>query len=350
MAYERFLRPVLFKTDPECVHQATLQMLAMAGAWTPLSAILRRLYCGEYASLQVNLWGLTFPNPIGLAAGYDKDGQGMHGLACLGFGHLELGTVTPLPQVGNPRPRIIRLPEDRAVVNRMGFPNRGGDALRTRLNMGVPKKLILGVNIGKGLETPLEGAAEDYLRLMEDFYPLADYLAVNVSSPNTVGLRRLQAREALDDLLRQLADRRSKLRDQYQKDVPLIIKLAPDLQNDELKDAVEVVLKWGIDGVIATNTTISREGLRSWSSEEAGGLSGAPLKARSTEIIRLIHTFTDGNLPIIGVGGVFNLADVLEKIDAGASLVQLYTGLVYRGPGLVREILQGLRRRNAQPL
>ncbi len=347
MAYERFLRPVLFKTDPEWVHQATLRMLSMAGAWTPLSAILKRLYCVDDASLQVDLWGLTFPNPIGLAAGYDKDGRGMHGLACLGFGHLELGTVTPLPQDGNPRPRIFRLQEDKAVVNRMGFPNRGGDALRTRLQLGVPKGVILGVNIGKGLETPLESAAEDYLSLMEDFYSLADYLAVNVSSPNTVGLRRLQAREALDNLLRQLAGLRSKLQDQYQKGVPILIKLAPDLQNDELKDAVEVVLKWGIDGVIATNTTISREGLRSRNSEEAGGLSGAPLKARSTEIICLIHKFTDGNLPIVGVGGVFDLADVLEKIDAGASLVQLYTGLVYRGPGLVREILEGLRRRNA---
>ncbi len=347
MAYERFLRPVLFKIGPEWIHQATLQMLAMAGAWKPLRAILRRIYCVDDASLQVNLWGLTFPNPIGMAAGYDKDGRGMHGLACLGFGHLELGTVTPLPQVGNPRPRIFRLPEDRAVVNRMGFPNRGGGALRTRLNMGVPAGVILGINIGKGLETPLEGAAEDYLGLMEDFYPLADYLAVNVSSPNTVGLRRLQARDALDDLLHQLAERRSKMRDQYKKDVPILIKIAPDLQNDELKDAVEVVLKWGMDGVIATNTTISRERLRSRKSEEAGGLSGAPLKARSTEIIGLIHKFTDGNLPIIGVGGVFDLADVREKMDAGASLVQLYTGLVYRGPGLVREILEGLRRRTA---
>lgn len=347
MAYERFLRPILFKTDPEWVHQTTLQMLAMAGAWTPLRAILRRHYCVNDASLQVNIWGLTFPNPIGLAAGYDKDAQGMRGLACLGFGHLEVGTVTPLPQDGNPRPRIFRLPEDQAVVNRMGFPNRGGEALRTRLQLEVPKGVMLGVNIGKGLETPLEGAAEDYLRLMGDFYPLADYLAVNVSSPNTVGLRRLQARETLDDLLRQLIDLRSKLWDQYHKDVPLLIKIAPDLQIDELKDAVEVILKWGMDGVIATNTTISREGLCSRRSEEAGGLSGAPLKARSTEIIRLIHKFTDGNLPIIGVGGVFDLADVREKIDAGASLVQLYTGLVYRGPGLVREILEGLRVRTA---
>ena len=350
MAYERFLRPALFKTDPERIHQTTLRLLEMAGAWTSLSAILQRIYCVDDASLQVNLWGLTFSNPIGLAAGYDKDGQGMRGLACLGFGHLELGTVTPLPQDGNPRPRIFRLPEDRAVVNRMGFPNRGGDALRTRLQLGVPKGVILGVNIGKGLETLLADAAEDYLRLMGDFYPLADYLAVNVSSPNTVGLRRLQARETLDDLLRQLTDLRSKLWHQYHKDVPILIKIAPDLQNDELKDAVEVVLKWGIDGVIATNTTTSREGLRSRSSEEVGGLSGAPLKARSTEIIRLIHKFTDGSLPIIGVGGVFNIADVLEKIEAGASLVQLYTGLVYRGPGLVREILEGLRSKNAKPL
>ena len=350
MAYERFLRPALFKTDPERIHQTTLRLLEMAGAWTSLSAILQRIYCVDDASLQVNLWGLTFSNPIGLAAGYDKDGQGMRGLACLGFGHLELGTVTPLPQDGNPRPRIFRLPEDRAVVNRMGFPNRGGDALRTRLQLGVPKGVILGVNIGKGLETLLADAAEDYLRLMGDFYPLADYLAVNVSSPNTVGLRRLQARETLDDLLRQLTDLRSKLWHQYHKDVPILIKIAPDLQNDELKDAVEVVLKWGIDGVIATNTTTSRGGLRSRSSEEAGGLSGAPLKARSTEIIRLIHKFTDGSLPIIGVGGVFNIADVLEKIEAGASLVQLYTGLVYRGPGLVREILEGLRSKNTKPL
>ena len=347
MAYERFLRPILFKTDPEWVHQATLQMLDLAGSWRPLRAILRRNYCVDDASLQVNIWGLTFPNPIGLAAGYDKNGRGMHGLACLGFGHLELGTVTPLPQFGHPRPRIFRLPEDQAMVNRMGFSNRGGDALRTRLNIGVPAGVILGINIGKGLETSLEGAAEDYLGLMEDFYPLADYLVVNVSSPNTVGLRRLQAREPLDDLLRQIAGLRSKLQDQYQKGVPILIKLAPDLHNDELKDAVEVVLRWSIDGVIATNTTLSREGLRSRNREETGGLSGTPLKARSTEIIHLIHKFTDGILPIIGVGGVFDLTDVREKMDAGASLVQLYTGLVYRGPGLVREILEGLRNRTA---
>lgn len=345
MAYERFLRPVLFKTDPEWVHQVTLRMLAMAGVWAPLRAFLRRLYCVEDPGLQVNLWGLTFPNPIGLAAGYDKDGQGMHGLACLGFGHLELGTVTRLPQAGNPRPRIFRLLEDRAVVNRMGFPNQGGDALRMRLERRAPQGVILGVNIGKGSQTHLERAAEDYLGLMEAFYPLADYLVVNISSPNTVGLRRLQARVALDDLLRQLADLRSRLQDQYRKTVPILIKLAPDLQRDELKDVVDVVLQREMDGVIATNTTISREGLRSQGSEQAGGLSGAPLRERSNEIIRQISGFTGGSLPIIGVGGVFDLADVQEKFAAGASLVQLYTGLVYRGPAIVREILQGLRGR-----
>lgn len=347
MFYERFLRPLLFKTDPEWIHQATLRMLALAGAGSLPGSFLKRRYAVKDASLQVNLWGLTFPNPIGLAAGYDKDGQGMHGLACLGFGHLELGTVTPLLQQGNPRPRIFRLPEDQAVINRMGFPNRGAGALCTRIQQGVPEGIILGINIGKGFQTHLDAAAHDYLGLMKVFYPYADYLVVNVSSPNTVGLRRLQARDALDALLKQLVDLRSQLQDQYRKAVPLILKLAPDLHKDALKDAVDVVLMRGIDGVIATNTTTSREGLRSLNRNETGGLSGVPLRSRSTECIRFIHEFTAGRLPIVGVGGVFELEDVLEKIEAGASLVQLYTGLIYRGPGLVRDILQGLRRRGA---
>jgi dihydroorotate dehydrogenase len=336
------IRPLLFRLDPERIHRLTLRILALAGALPPVRAWLRRVFSLERPDLKVRAFGLDFPNPVGMAAGYDKDGRAANGLACLGFGHLELGTVTPLPQVGNPRPRIFRLPEDRALINRMGFPNAGSEALLRKMRHSRPPDVILGVNIGKGVDTPLIRASEDYLFLLRTFYPVTDYIAVNVSSPNTIGLRRLQAREYLEDLLVDLSSARSALEVPEGRRVPILIKLAPDLNECELEDAVGVVQEAEMDGVIITNTTVDRSGLVSSHREETGGLSGVPLRERSTEMVRYIHRLTGGELPIVGVGGIFSAEDAREKLNAGATLIQVYTGLVYQGPGLIREILEGL--------
>lgn len=290
----------------------------------------------------VRAFGLEFPNPIGLAAGYDKDGVGLQGLACLGFGHIELGSVTPLPQRGNPKPRVFRLIEDRALINRMGFPNMGGDALLQRLRQGKPTNVIVGVNIGKGFQTPLETAVEDYLGLLREFYFEADYLAINISSPNTLGLRRLQSRKYLETLLEELVSERNILREQSRKDLPLLVKLAPDLSREELDDAIDVLLSKKLDGVIATNTTLARPFLRSKLNVERGGLSGFPLRQRAMDVVAHIHRITSGSIPIIGVGGIMCPEDARAMLDSGASLIQLYTGLIYQGPGLVERILKSL--------
>jgi len=338
------LRPLLFRLDAERAHAWTLRLLALAGSFRPVRRALRRHYALQDPALAVEAFGLRFPNPLGLAAGYDKNGVALHGLACLGFGHLELGTVTRAAQPGNPRPRLFRLPEDQGLINRLGFPNAGAAALQARLRRGRPPGVILGVNIGKSAATPLEQSAEDYLALLEMFYDLADYLAVNVSSPNTVGLRRLQARRHLEGLLAALREARAARVRQSGRRLPILVKLAPDLSEAELDEAVGAIVDGEMDGIIATNTTLDRDGLRSSNSGETGGLSGRPLRERSTLVIRRIHALTRGNLPIVGVGGVFEARDAQEKLDAGATLVQLYTGLVYRGPRIVHEILQGLRR------
>ena len=335
----QYLRPLIFRLDPELAHNLTVGLLRLAGLLPPVRAFLRSVYAPQQRPVEV--FGLTFPNPVGLAAGYDKDGLAWRGLTMLGFGHIEVGTVTPLPQMGNPKPRIFRIPRENAVINRMGFPGRGADFVARQLSP-VPHLLspiILGVNIGKNKDTPNEEAARDYLFLLEKFAPLADYLAVNVSSPNTVGLRRLQAREALENLLAQLAEARRR----SPVPRPILVKIAPDLTDAELDDALGAIMDTGMDGVIATNTTIGRSSLRSPLGEESGGLSGLPLRQRSTEMIRQIHHRTNGRLPIVGVGGIASPADAQEKFDAGASLVQVYTGMIYRGPGLVREIVSELR-------
>lgn len=346
MTFYNHLRSLLFRLDPERAHNLTLRLLALAGALPPIRAWLRRIFTPHTPGLGVRAFGLDFRNPVGMAAGFDKDGRAIHGLACLGFGHLELGTVTPHPQVGNPRPRVFRLPEDEAVINRMGFPNAGAETLLQSLRRGRPSGVVLGVNIGKGVDTPLEDAVEDYLILLKIFYSYADYLAINVSSPNTIGLRRLQAREHLEVLLQAISVERSSLQITNGRRVPILVKLAPDLTEGELEDAVGAIVSSGMDGVIATNTTVERVGLRSQRRDEIGGLSGAPLKDRSTEVVRRIQQITNGRLPIVGVGGIFGPEDAREKLDAGAALVQVYTGLIYRGPGLVSEILEGLRSRH----
>lgn len=335
-----YLRPLLFRLDPERAHNLTLNLLRLAGALPLLRSILYRAF--SVPERPVRVFGLEFKNPVGLAAGYDKDAIAWRGLACLGFGHIEVGTVTPLPQSGNPRPRLFRLPEDLGLVNRLGFPGRGANFVALRLAETRPPSIMLGVNLGKNKNTPNEEAARDYLHLMDVFTPLGDYLAINVSSPNTIGLRRLQARHALEDLLSQLAQKREQLQTQYKKQLPLLVKLAPDLTDEELDDALDAILGTRMDGVIATNTTVRRGSLLSPFARETGGLSGAPLARQSTEMISKIYHRTGGNLPIIGVGGIISPSDAKAKLEAGATLVQVYTGLIYQGPGLVRQILPGL--------
>jgi len=350
--YQNIFRPLLFRFDPEQVHSLTIQLMRIAGFLPPVRSILCRIYnAHSHNSLSsnqeftkptqiINAFGLRFTNRVGLAAGYDKDGLALKGLATLGFGHIEVGTVTPLSQNGNPKPRVFRIPEDHAIINRMGFPGKGADFVARQVSKvrGQMPATIIGVNIGKNKETPNEEAAQDYLYLLEKFTPLADYLTVNVSSPNTAGLRRLQARESLESILTQLNDKRSTL----PASLPILVKLAPDLSGDELDDALAAITNSGMDGVIATNTTIDRAGLRSTLKQESGGLSGAPLTARSRGVIQNIHAKTRGQLPIIGVGGIMNPDDAKMMLDAGASLIQLYTGMIYEGPSLVKNILEEL--------
>jgi dihydroorotate dehydrogenase len=336
-----FFRSLLFRLNPERSHALTLSMIRLASALPPVRGLLRIGFRAPERPVQV--FGLSFTNPVGLAAGYDKDGLGWRGLACLGFGHLEVGTVTVPPQKGNPRPRLFRLSEDGGLINRMGFPGRGAEFVRRRLSERKHPGLILGVNIGKNKDTRLEEAYKDYLELMRIFAPLADYLVVNVSSPNTVGLRRLQGRQELDDLLRELFKESLAQDLKLGRHVPLLVKLAPDLTNEELDDALDVIVGNGVDGVIATNTTIVREGLHSPLAQEAGGLSGVPLQAKSLEVVRTISRRTQGKLPIIGVGGIDSPDSAQSMLEAGACLIQVYTGLVYQGPGLVKEIVKGLQ-------
>ena len=337
------LRPLLFGLDPELAHTLSLRAMHMVGGGHMRRELVRRLLAVPSQPRPIEAFGLTFPNRLGLAAGYDKDGLGWRGLCALGFGHVEVGTVTPKPQGGNPRPRVFRLPEDQSLINRMGFPSEGLDVVLSRLSLERPYGMVLGVNLGKNKDTPLEEAALDYASLLRRFASVADYLVVNVSSPNTPGLRRLQKREALGELLGHLATVRADEVERLGRPVPLLVKLAPDLASDALDDALDAILAHKLDGVIATNTTISREGLRSSRSGEQGGLSGAALTARSTAMIRDIQARTRGGLPIVGAGGVMGPDDARAKLDAGAVLVQVFTGLVYKGPGIGRDILRALR-------
>ena len=336
----RLLRSLLFRLDPEVAHQLTLYALRIGGV-EPFASLLRSIYSAPQKP--VHAFGLTFKNPVGLAAGYDKDAVAINGLSALGFGHLEIGTVTLKPQPGNPKPRVFRLPEDNAVINRMGFPGKGAafvvDKL-TRLNVRMFKRTntILGLNIGKNKDTLLEEAADDYIELMKMFSPLADYLTINISSPNTVGLRRLQGREMLENLLGQIKLERENLKVK----LPILVKIAPDLSDDELDDAIGVILDKNMDGIIATNTTLARDGLRSKHQRETGGLSGSPLTVKSEAILSRVVKLVNGKVPVVSAGGIMSPDDAKKRLALGASLVQVYTGLVYRGPSLVREIVKNL--------
>lgn len=302
---------------------------------------LRNSYSLTDKRLERTLWGITFPNPVGLAAGFDKDARFTDELACLGFGFVEIGTVTPLPQPGNPQPRLFRLPKDQGLINRMGFNNGGADAAAARLKLR-EEKLIIGGNIGKNKNTPNEDAVSDYLKAFKVLYPVVDYFVVNVSSPNTPGLRELQDKEPLTKLLLALQE----INKQQVKAKPVLLKIAPDLTNEQLDDIVLIVKDAGIDGIIATNTTIDRSNLQTENAEVdaigAGGLSGAPLRARATEVIRYISRKSEGKIPVIAAGGIFTAADAKEKLDAGASLVQVYTGFIYEGPAIAKNICKGI--------
>ncbi|MHB1232383.1 MAG: quinone-dependent dihydroorotate dehydrogenase [Burkholderiales bacterium] len=331
-------RPLLFSLDPETAHDLTLHALARAKSSGLLQFAIPTL--PECAPRTV--MGLSFPNPVGLAAGLDKNGECIAGLAALGFGFLEIGTVTPRPQPGNPKPRIFRLTEANALINRLGFNNHGVDHLIENVRRAEYRG-ILGINIGKNFDTPIERAAEDYLTCLRKVYPYASYVTVNISSPNTQNLRDLQGADALDALLAQLKAAQAQLADQHGKYVPLALKIAPDLDDAQIQIIGERLMRHKIDAVIATNTTLAREGVAHLPhGNEAGGLSGAPVKEKSTAVIRALSVKLAGALPIIGVGGILSGGDAREKIEAGAQLVQIYTGLIYRGPDLVAEALQAL--------
>jgi dihydroorotate dehydrogenase len=343
----RLLKPILFAFSPETAHKITVWLLDLAAAVAPIRFLLRRWYCLPDPALERKLLGLTFPNPVGLAAGFDKDGKHVEGLACLGFGFVEVGTVTPLPQDGNPQPRLFRLPADRALINRMGFNNEGLEALASRLRLlrekGVPGGLIVGGNIGKNKATPNEDADQDYLKGFEALFPWVDYFVVNVSSPNTPNLRALQEKEPLMRLLSLLQEQNGL----KTAPKPILLKIAPDLTTEQLNDVAEIIAATRLDGVIATNTTISREGLQTPETEVsamgAGGVSGVPVRDRSTEVIRYLREKLGPKTVIMGVGGIDSAASAREKLEAGADLIQVYTGMIYEGPALIRRILEGLR-------
>jgi dihydroorotate dehydrogenase len=340
------LRPFLFRLDPERAHGVTLRALDQLHRRGLASMAWR-----TPAPLPTRVLGLRFPNPVGLAAGLDKNGEHVDALFALGFGFVEVGTVTPRPQPGNPRPRMFRLPRERAVINRLGFNNDGVEALVrnvSRARRGGSG--LLGINIGRNKDTPNEFAEGDYLFCLERIYPLADYITVNISSPNTAGLRELQEEQALRRLVGTLREAQERLGALHGKRVPMLVKVAPDLSEDDVQACARVLGDLQVDGVVATNTTIARDGVQhDPAAQEPGGLSGAPLMDRSTAVLRMLRTRLPESIPLVGVGGIMGGADAAKKMAAGANLVQLYTGLVYRGPGLVGECVDAMRRRKEAP-
>ena len=338
-------RPLLFNLDAERAHALTLQALEAAYR-SGLNPLLSR----RPDPLPTKVLGLTFPNPVGLAAGMDKNGAHIDALLGLGFGFVEVGTVTPKPQAGNPKPRMFRLPEQQAVINRLGFNNDGVDALVRNVQRARRKDGLLGINIGKNKDTPNESAADDYLHCLERVYPLADYITVNISSPNTAGLRELQEEQLLRRLIGTLREAQEKLGAQHGKRVPMLVKIAPDLSDHDIEAAARVLSELQVDGVIATNTTVGRIGINgARGASEPGGLSGKPLMGQSTLVLRMMRTRMPESIPLVGVGGILSGADAATKTAAGASLVQCYTGLVYRGPELIRECVDAIRRRKEAP-
>jgi len=342
--YKHFLKHLLFLLSPEKAHHFTASIFGVLMSIPILSSLIKNLFRYERDDLEKNIFGLQFKNPVGLAAGFDKDGKYINTFSSLGFGFYEVGTVTPLPQAGNPQPRLFRLPKDESLINRMGFNNGGVDVLVERLKQVKNREtLIIGGNIGKNKVTPNDKAIEDYLICFEKLFPYVDYFVVNVSSPNTPGLRSLQDKEPLTQLLKAVKNANN----EKSHAKPVLLKIAPDLTDGQLDDIIEIVQSIGIDGIIATNTTIDRSGLTTDVQEVSaignGGLSGKAVTDRSTQVIAYIHNKSAGKIPIIGVGGIRSAATAQEKLDAGACLVQVYSGLVYEGPFLVKNIKKGLQ-------
>lgn len=333
------IKKFLFKKDPEVAHHWVMNKLQSWGNSFILSPLIENQFSLEKPSLHRKIWDLEFKNPIGLAAGFDKDAKYIDDLAKLGFGYVEIGTLTPQPQAGNEKPRLFRLPKDEALINRMGFNNEGVDAAVKRLK-NRKSKIIIGGNIGKNKSTPNEKAIEDYEYCFRKLYDYVDYFVINVSSPNTPSLRELQEKEPLKRLLSGLQI----INTQMGGGRPILLKIAPDLSNDQLDDIIEIALELNLNGIVATNTTVSRDHLKTnvKISSEVGGLSGKPLKNRSTEVIKYLFEKSNGKMIIIGVGGISTAEDAKEKLNAGASLLQIYTGFVYEGPGIVKKICKDL--------
>ncbi|MDB5012420.1 MAG: dihydroorotate dehydrogenase [Daejeonella sp.] len=340
----QLIKPLLFKFDPEKIHYAVTAGLKLANKVWGGKSVIRGIYSYDYPELETEVLGLKFKNPVGLAAGFDKNAELVEELGTLGFGFIEIGTVTPLPQPGNDKPRMFRLPADEALINRMGFNNQGVDVAAERLRKLKRDGLIIGGNIGKNKITPNEDAVNDYIKCFDRLFDVVDYFVVNVSSPNTPGLRELQEKEPLKNILNTLQLRNRK------NDIsrPILLKIAPDLTDSQLDDIVEIVQETKIAGVIATNTTISREGLHSevYLRSETGGLSGKPLTKRSTEVIKYLSEKSQRSFVIIGVGGIHSAEDAIEKLEAGASLIQLYTGFIYEGPDLISRINKKIVAKN----
>lgn len=347
--YKKIVKPIFFKMDPETAHHMTIGMMRKAGRVPLAGSLLRAMYdVKEMPELEVELFGTQYKHPVGLAAGLDKNGEAVKAFSSVGLSHIEVGTVTPLPQPGNELPRLYRLPEDDALINRMGFNNEGTEAMASYLEKATPARVPIWVNIGKNKVTPNEQATDDYRKCIQDLYSLGDVFVINISSPNTPDLRKLQHGAYLTELLEAATDE-MKRQAAGQPVKPIILKISPDLTNEQLNEIIESVMKSGVSGIMATNTTISRdESLQSSRQSEPGGLSGKPLATRSTEVIHDIYKLTEGKLPIIGCGGVFTGQDAYDKICAGASLIQIYTSMIYHGPAvtknMAKELLQLLRR------
>jgi len=339
MNYYPLVKPLLFQLDAENAHYLTLKLLKLAH-----SSGVDRLLNPAIIEKPVTVMGLNFKNPVGLAAGLDKNGDYIDALAAIGFGSVEIGTVTPRPQPGNPKPRLFRLPEHKAIINRMGFNNQGVDYLLKQVERSQYKG-ILGINIGKNFDTPIDQATEDYLISLRKAYLAASYITINISSPNTKNLRQLQQGDEIKKLLSALKEEQGKLQAEHNKYTPIVVKIAPDLNDEEIQHIAKLLIEFSMDGVIATNTTIDRSAIQGHPLvDEAGGLSGAPVKQKSTYVVSRLAEELQGQLPIIAAGGILCYTDAQEKLDAGASLVQVYSGLIYTGPQLVHDIMQGLSK------
>ena len=343
--YKLIIRPILYSFQPEKAHHLTTGLLKFICAIPGVSFFIKAIHKVEDAKLNTNVFGIDFPNPVGLAAGFDKEAKFYKELAHFGFGFIEIGTITPVGQPGNPQPRLFRITDDEGLINRMGFNNEGIESAIKRLKSR-PESLIIGGNIGKNKVTPNEEAVLDYQKCFLGLFDYVDYFVVNVSSPNTPNLRALQDKEPLKKILNHLMDLNAKQSTQK----PILLKIAPDLTNEQLDDIIEIVQETKIDGVVATNTTIDRSQLKTPSAKVEsignGGVSGKPVKSRSTEVIKYLYQESNGAFPIIGVGGIYSAADAIEKLEAGASLLQVYTGFIYEGPGLVKSINKGIRSKD----